>query len=171
MQDPQFPEFRIGSGFDVHRLTAGRPLVLGGVTIPWDRGLLGHSDADIVIHAVMDAILGALALGDIGHWFPNTDLAFRGVASTRLLADILRSPQVQGWQIVNVDVTLLAENPKIAPFRDQIRQSLAVVLGIPLGRVSLKATTTEQLGFTGREEGMAAQAVVLLQRASPENAP
>src|SRR5450759_4245569 len=108
MRNPQFPEFRIGSGFDVHRLAAGRPLVLGGVTIPWDRGLLGHSDADVLIHAVMDAILGALALGDIGHWFPDTDPAFRGAASTRLLTDILRSPQLQGWQIVNVDVTLLA---------------------------------------------------------------
>lgn len=171
MPNPPFPEFRVGSGFDVHRITTGRPLILGGVTLPWDRGLLGHSDADVLTHAVMDAILGALALGDIGHWFPDTDPAFRGAASTRLLAEILRSPHLEGWQIVNVDVTLLAEKPKIAPFHKQIRQSLATALGIAIGRVSLKATTTEELGFTGREEGMAAQAVVLLQRVSPETAP
>ncbi len=158
------PDFRIGLGYDVHRIVAGRELVLGGVRIPWDRGLLGHSDADVLLHAVMDAILGALALGDIGHWFPDTDPALKGAASTGLLAQILRSPQLQGWRIVNVDATLLAEKPKIAPHHELICQSLAAHLGIPRDRVSVKATTMEKMGFIGREEGMAAQAVVLLQR-------
>lgn len=156
------PDLRIGQGFDVHQIVSGRPLVLGGVTVPWDRGLLGHSDADVLLHAVMDALLGALALGDIGHWFPDTDPAYRGAASTELLATILRAPQFQGWRVVNLDCTLLAERPKIAPFNLAMRTSMAKVLGMPLGNVSLKATTTERLGFTGREEGMAAMAVVLL---------
>lgn len=158
------PDFRIGTGFDVHRLVDDRPLVLGGVTIPWDQGLLGHSDADVVLHAVMDAILGALALGDIGHWFPPSDPSWKGASSVRLLELILRSRDLRGWGIGNVDVTLLAEKPKIAPHHTRIRESLAAALGIPLDRVSLKATTTEGLGFVGRGEGMAAQAVVLLCR-------
>ncbi len=160
----QIPDFRIGSGFDVHRIVPGRELILGGVRIPWDRGLLGHSDADVLLHAVMDAILGALSLGDIGHWFPDTDPAFKGAASTALLHAILRSPQLQGWQIVNLDTTLLAEKPKIAPHHEEIRRSLAACLGLPVDRVSVKATTMEKLGLVGREEGMAAQAVVLLRR-------
>jgi len=164
----QSAEFRSGSGFDVHRITVGRPLVLGGITIPWDRGLLGHSDADVLTHAIMDAILGALALGDIGQWFPDTDPTYRQAASTGLLATILRSPQLQGWEIVNVDATLLAEQPMIAPFREAMRQSLAATLGVAIECVSVKATTTEKLGFTGREEGMAAQAVVLLRRCTSE---
>jgi 2-C-methyl-D-erythritol 2,4-cyclodiphosphate synthase len=160
----RIPDLRIGFGYDVHRIVAGRELVLGGVRIPWDRGLLGHSDADVLLHAVMDAILGALALGDIGHWFPDTDPVFKGAASTGLLARILRSPQLQGWRIVNVDATLLAEKPKIAPHHETICQSLAAQLGLPRDCVSVKATTLEKLGFVGREEGMAAQAVVLMQR-------
>lgn len=162
------PDFRIGTGFDVHRLVEGRPLVLGGVVIPWDRGLLGHSDADVLLHALMDAILGALALGDIGHWFPPSDPTWKGASSLRLLETILHSQDLHGWEIRNVDLTLLAEKPRIAPYHTRIRESLAGVLGIPLGRVSLKATTTEGLGYTGRGEGMAAQAAVLLCRTPEE---
>ena len=159
---------RIGHGFDVHRIVPGRRLVLGGVEIPWDRGgLLGHSDADVLLHAVMDAILGALALGDIGHWFPPVDPAFKDADSARLLQTILADPRTRGWEIVNLDVTLLAEQPKIAPHAEAIRARLAGLLKIPAARVSLKATTSEGLGFTGRGEGMAAQAVVLLQKAPP----
>ncbi len=157
-------ELRIGQGFDVHRIVPGRRLMLGGVEIPWDRGgLLGHSDADVLLHAVMDAILGALALGDIGHWFPPGDPACKDADSARLLQTILTDPRTHGWEVVNLDVTLLAEQPKIAPHAEAIRARLAALLKVPVARVSLKATTTEGLGFTGRGEGMAAQAVVLLQ--------
>ena len=160
------PECRIGLGYDVHRIVAGRDLVLGGIRIPWDRGLLGHSDADVLLHAVMDAILGALALGDIGHWFPDTDPAYQGAASTELLKTIMQNPKLQGWEIINIDVTLLAEMPKIAPYHPDICRSLAAQLGLTLDRVSVKATTTEKLGFVGREEGMAAQAIVMLRKTS-----
>lgn len=160
------PESRVGLGYDVHRIVSGRELILGGVRIPWDRGLLGHSDADVLTHAVMDAILGALSLGDIGHWFPDTDPAYKGAASTHLLTTILRSPQLAGWEIVNVDAMLLAEKPKIAPHHEAICQSLAAHLGLPRERVSVKATTMEGMGFIGREEGMAAQAIVMLRRTS-----
>jgi 2-C-methyl-D-erythritol 2,4-cyclodiphosphate synthase len=157
-------DLRIGSGWDVHRIVPERALVLGGVTIPWDRGLLGHSDADVVLHAVLDAILGALALGDIGQWFPDTDPAFKGIASSKLVEQVMRSPQLAGWTVVNLDVTLLAQAPKIAPWREPIRASLATLFDVPVDRVSVKATTTERLGLVGREEGMAAQAVVLMTR-------
>ncbi|MEI8079796.1 MAG: 2-C-methyl-D-erythritol 2,4-cyclodiphosphate synthase [bacterium] len=157
-------DLRIGSGWDVHRIVPERALVLGGVTIPWDRGLLGHSDADVVLHAVLDAVLGALALGDIGQWFPDTDPAFKGIASTKLVEQVMRSPQLTGWTVVNLDVTLLAQAPQIAPWREPIRASLATRFGVPVERVSVKATTTERLGLVGREEGMAAQAVVLMAR-------
>ena len=157
-------DLRIGSGWDVHRIVPERALVLGGVTIPWDRGLLGHSDADVMLHAVIDAILGALGLGDIGQWFPDTDPALKGIASAELAHRVLRSPQLAGWRVVNLDLTLLAQAPKIAPWREPIRVSLATLFGVPVERVSVKATTTERLGFAGREEGMAAQAVVLMAR-------
>ena len=164
------PELRIGLGYDAHRIVAGRRLVLGGVRIPWDRGLLGHSDADVLLHAVMDAILGALSLGDIGHWFPDTDPTHQDAASTDLLQSILQSPKLHGWQIVNVDATLLAEKPKIAPHHEAICQSLAAQLGLARDRVSVKATTLEKMGFIGREEGMAAQAIVLMRQTNTETA-
>ncbi|MFA4943733.1 MAG: 2-C-methyl-D-erythritol 2,4-cyclodiphosphate synthase [Lentisphaeria bacterium] len=162
--DGDNPEFRIGTGFDVHRLVPGRRLVLAGVTIPWELGLLGHSDADVITHAVMDALLGALALGDIGHWFPPGNPAWRGADSLEMLRSLLRSPHFAGWTLVNTDVTLLAERPKIRPYHEAMRERLAAALGLPVARVSIKATTTEGLGFTGRAEGMAAQAVALLTR-------
>lgn len=161
---PPATQLRIGQGFDVHRIVPDLALVLGGVRIPWDRGLMGHSDADVLVHAVTDAMLGALALGDIGQWFPDTDPAFRGASSMALLKQVTDAPQLRGWHVVNLDCTLLAERPKIAPHSLAMRQNLAAALGIPADRVSVKATTTEKLGFTGREEGMAAMAVVLLSR-------
>ncbi len=158
------PSLRVGHGFDAHRIVYGRQLYLGGVLIPWNRGLLGHSDADVVLHAVMDAMLGALALDDIGVWFPDTDLRYRGIRSTELVRTLLRDPRLSGWAVANVDVTLIAEQPKIAPYRLAIRQSLAELLSVPVDRASIKATTTEGLGFTGQSEGMAAHAAVLLYR-------
>ena len=157
------PELRIGFGFDVHRIVPGRKLVLGGVEIPWEQGLLGHSDADVLLHAIMDAILGALALGDIGEWFPDTDQTYRGADSGVLLRRILEDPRVSVWRLINLDCTLLAEKPKISPYRQQIRQTVADLLRIPVANVSVKATTTETLGYTGRGEGMAAHAAVLLR--------
>jgi len=153
---------RVGCGWDVHQIVPGRALVLGGVTIPWDRGLLGHSDADVLLHAILDAVLGATGLGDIGQWFPDHDPAYKGIASRELAHRVMRSPQLAGWRLVNLDCVLLAQAPKIAPYREAIRSSLAELFGVPPERVSVKATTTERLGFAGREEGMAAQAVVLL---------
>ena len=154
---------RIGQGYDVHRLVEGRPLVLGGVTVPFEKGLLGHSDADVLLHAVMDALLGAAALGDIGKWFPDSDEAYRGADSLDLLrrtGDLLRK---NGWSIVNLDATLLAQAPKIAPYREKMRQNIASALAVELTRVSVKATTEEGLGFTGKGEGMAAHAIALLE--------
>jgi len=155
---------RVGCGWDVHQIVPGRALVLGGVVIPWDRGLLGHSDADVLLHAILDAVLGATGLGDIGQWFPDHDPAYRGIASSELAHRVMRSPQLAGWRLVNLDCVLLAQAPKIAPYREAIRASLAELFGVPPERVSVKATTTERLGFAGREEGMAAQAVVLLAK-------
>jgi 2-C-methyl-D-erythritol 2,4-cyclodiphosphate synthase len=155
---------RIGQGFDVHPVRAGRRLILGGVRIPWDCGLQGHSDADVLVHAVLDAILGALGLDDIGQWFPDTDPAYRDADSLELLQRVMRSPQLAVWQVVNLDATLLAEAPRIAPHRAAMRRRLAAALGVHEDDVSVKATTTEGLGFTGRGEGMAAMAVVLLRR-------
>ncbi len=155
---------RIGQGFDIHPFAAGRRLVLGGVEIPGADGLLGHSDADVLLHAVTDAVLGALALGDIGHWFPDNDPAFKNADSRNLLLAVLQDPQVAAWRLGNLDITILAEKPKIAPHAPAIRQSLAALFRTDIERISVKATTLEKLGALGRAEGMAAIAVILLER-------
>ena len=156
---------RVGQGFDVHRFQKGRPLILGGVTIPHTEGLLGHSDADVLLHAVTDAVLGAAAAGDIGQWFPPSDERYRGADSAELLRTVLRSPQLAGWKLSNLDATVIAERPRISPHVGAIRSSLACLFGVEAGLISIKATTTEGMGFTGRGEGMAAMAVVLLKNA------
>jgi 2-C-methyl-D-erythritol 2,4-cyclodiphosphate synthase len=156
---------RIGQGFDVHRFAdpaAGRPLVLMGCTLEYDRGLLGHSDADVMLHALMDALLGAAGLGDIGQHFPDTDPAYRGADSLQLLEAVMTAVRARGFRVVNADVCLIGERPKIGPHREAMRQRVAPVLGVPAADLNVKATTTEKLGFTGRGEGLAAQAVVLL---------
>ena len=155
---------RIGHGYDVHRLTEGRPLILGGVHIPYERGLLGHSDADVLAHAVMDALLGAAALGDIGGLFPDSDERWRGADSLRLLEQVTALLAENGWEIGNVDATVLAQAPKLAPHIPEMRQKLAVAMGVNASQVSVKATTEEHLGFTGAGEGMACHAVALLSR-------
>ncbi len=156
---------RVGQGYDVHKLVAGRDLVLGGVKIPHSKGLLGHSDADVLLHAICDACLGAAALGDIGRHFPDTDARYRGIDSRKLLREVVRLLEENGWQVRNVDSTLIAQAPKLAPHVSRMIQNIAADLGIPESSVNVKATTTEQLGFAGREEGIAAQAVVLIERA------
>ncbi len=153
---------RIGHGYDVHRLTPGRRLILGGVDIPWQLGLLGHSDADVLTHAVMDALLGAAGLGDIGGAFPDTDPAYAGASSLLLLGRVMEQLEAAGFQVGNVDATILAQRPKLAPYLPQMRDNLAGVLAVPPDRVNVKATTEEGLGFTGAGEGMAAHAVALL---------
>ncbi len=153
---------RIGQGYDVHRLVGGRRLVLGGVDIPYERGLLGHSDADVLLHALMDALLGAAAMGDIGHLFPDSDPAYAGADSRVLLREVVRRLGAAGYTVGNVDVTLIAQRPKIATYIPAMRQNIAQDLGIELDCVNVKATTEEGLGFTGAGEGMAAQAVALL---------
>lgn len=158
--------YRIGQGYDVHRLVAGRKLILCGVEIPHESGLLGHSDADVAAHALMDALLGALALGDIGKFFPDTDERYRGADSLRLLAELLAREPFAAWQIENVDLTIMAQRPKLAGYIDAMRRKLAGVMHLAPDRVSVKATTTEKLGFCGREEGIAASAVALLRRRS-----
>jgi 2-C-methyl-D-erythritol 2,4-cyclodiphosphate synthase len=155
---------RIGNGFDVHALVAGRKLILGGVEIPWDRGLAGHSDADVLLHAVCDAILGALALGDLGAHFPDTDPRWEDADSRMLLRHVVSLAIDRGWRIGNVDATLIAQAPKLAPYVTAMRANLAADLGCDLGDVSVKATTTERLGFAGRGEGIAGLATVLLTR-------
>ena len=154
---------RIGYGYDVHPLVPERKLILCGVEIPHPTGLLGHSDADVAVHALMDAILGALALGDIGQWFPDRDPRYRGADSVELLKTLLRYPELRGWRVGNCDLTVLAERPKLLPYRERMRANLATALAVTPDRVSVKATTTERLGFVGREEGIAAAAVVLLE--------
>ncbi|MDE7160208.1 MAG: 2-C-methyl-D-erythritol 2,4-cyclodiphosphate synthase [Muribaculaceae bacterium] len=158
-----FP-FRVGSGYDVHRLVEGRELWLCGLRLDHTHGLLGHSDADVAIHALCDALLGAAALRDIGYHFPDTDPAFNGADSKRLLAAVRDLLAGEGWSIGNVDVTVMAEAPKLKPHIEDMRRCLAEVMGIPAGCVSVKATTTEGLGFTGRREGIAAQATALIFR-------
>ncbi len=158
------PDFRIGHGYDVHRLTEGRKLIIGGVEIPHRLGLLGHSDADVLTHAVMDAMLGALALGDIGKHFPDTDPAYAGADSIALLRHVNALIRQHGWQIGNLDATVLAQAPKLAPHIQQMRQIISEAAGTPLDCVSIKATTEEKLGFTGQEQGIAAHCVVLLER-------
>lgn len=153
---------RIGYGYDVHRLTTGRKLILGGVTIPWEKGLLGHSDADVLLHALMDALLGAAALGDIGHLFPDSDPRYGGIDSRKLLRRVAVLLEQEGYAVGNVDVTLVAQQPKIAPYIAEMRTNIAADLGISVTRVSVKATTEEGLGFTGTGAGMAAHAVALI---------
>lgn len=153
---------RIGLGFDVHAFAPGRPLVLGGVTIPGESGLLGHSDADVVTHALMDALLGALSLGDIGQHFPDTDESYRGASSIGLLWHVMERVRERGYRVGNVDIMVLAERPRIAPYKAAMVQSLARAMRVDDADVSVKATTMEGMGFVGRREGMAAQAVALL---------
>ncbi len=156
--------FRIGFGTDVHRLVEGRKLFLGGVEVPHEKGLLGHSDADVLIHAICDALLGAAALGDIGKHFPDTSADFEGIDSKVLLRRTTDLLHEKGYDVVNVDATVNAQKPKLAPHIDAMRQTLAPLMDIPADCVSVKATTTEHLGFEGREEGMSAQAVALIQQ-------
>ncbi len=154
---------RIGHGYDVHRLAAGRKLILGGVEIPWERGLLGHSDADVLVHAVMDALTGAARLGDIGKLFPDTDPAYAGISSLKLLAEVGRLLAERGFAVVNIDAVLLAQAPKIAPYKERMAENIAAALGIGPEQVNVKATTEEGLGFTGDGSGMAAHAAALLE--------
>jgi len=156
-------DLRIGLGYDVHAFADGRRLVLGGVEIPHERGLLGHSDADVLVHALMDAILGAIRAGDIGAHFPDTDPQYEGCSSIALLERVADLMREAGWELVDADTVLVAQRPKISPYRDAMRTEMARALGVDVDRVGLKATTTEGLGLTGREEGVAAQAVVILQ--------
>ncbi len=155
---------RIGHGYDVHKLVPDRKLILGGVDIPWHLGLLGHSDADVLTHAVMDALLGAAAMGDIGKLFPDTDPAYKGADSIKLLEAVVARIREKGYRVGNLDVTVIAQKPKLAPHIPQMVQNLADALQIPLEDVNVKATTEEHLGFTGREEGIAAHAVCLLSK-------
>lgn len=155
---------RIGHGYDVHRLTEGRPLILGGVTIPYNKGLAGHSDADVLLHAIMDALLGAAALGDIGKLFPDSDDCYKGISSLLLLKKVGEALHSAGFQTVNIDATLIAQEPKIGPYRDEMRRIIAGALGLDVDQVSVKATTEERLGFTGSGEGMSAHAVALVEK-------
>ena len=157
-------KLRVGHGYDVHRLVEGRALILGGVTVPFDRGLLGHSDADVLTHAVMDALLGAAALGDIGKLFPDSDAAYAGADSIALLERVTALLREHGWQVGNVDATVVAQTPKLAPYVPEMRRRLAEAMGLDVDGVSVKATTEERLGFTGSGEGMAAHAVALIKR-------
>lgn len=152
----------VGMGYDVHRLVEGRKLILGGVEIPHNRGLEGHSDADVLLHALMDALLGAAGLGDIGHQFPPSDPAYEGADSLQLLVRVVALLKAEGYQPVNCDMTLLAERPKIGPYVEQMRGRISTVLGIAPRRVGIKATTNERMGFVGEEQGMAAYAVALI---------
>ncbi len=155
---------RIGQGYDVHAFADGRPLILGGVRIPHERGLAGHSDADVLLHAICDALLGAAALGDIGRHFPDTDPRYAGIDSRLLLREVTALVARHGYQVVNLDATVIAQRPRLAPFIETMRDNIASDLGMTPGYVNIKATTTERLGFCGREEGIASQAVVLIQR-------
>ncbi len=155
---------RIGIGYDVHAFAEGRDFVLGGVRIDHPRGLLGHSDADVLVHAVADAVLGGLRAGDIGKLFPDTDPAFSGADSLKLLARVGELARESGWRVVDIDSVVICEQPKLSPYRELMRENIASALGIPAESVGVKATTTERLGFEGREEGIGAQAVALLER-------
>ena len=154
-------QFRIGQGFDVHAFVPDRKLILGGVQIPSQMGLLGHSDADVLVHAICDSILGALALGDIGKWFPDSSDKFKDADSLELLSSIVKSDRFSGWSVSNIDSTIVAQHPKMAPYIDCMRLNIANAVGIDISQVSVKATTTEKLGFTGRNEGIAAMATTL----------
>ncbi len=154
---------RIGQGYDVHKLVEGRDLILCGVKIPYEKGLLGHSDADVALHALSDALLGAAALGDIGKHFPDTDERFKGADSVKLLEEVVRLVREKGYTISNADVTIIAQRPKIGGYIDRMRQITAAAMGVNVDRVSVKATTTEKLGFEGRGEGISAMAIALLE--------
>ncbi|MBA3829786.1 MAG: 2-C-methyl-D-erythritol 2,4-cyclodiphosphate synthase [Taibaiella sp.] len=156
--------FRIGQGIDFHQLAAGRELWLGGVHIPHTKGAVGHSDADVLLHAICDALLGALSLGDIGHHFPDTDMKYKGIDSKVLLKECYRLIEEKGYSIVNIDSTLLLQAPKIKPYVEQMREAIAGILHLSIDDISIKATTTEQLSFIGREEGVVATANVLLKK-------
>jgi 2-C-methyl-D-erythritol 2,4-cyclodiphosphate synthase len=156
--------YRIGQGFDVHQFAEGRPLIIGGVTIPYEKGLLGHSDADVLLHAIADACLGAIGQGDIGKHFPDTDEAYKDADSALLLQHVWSIVRQHGYKLVNVDCTIIAQKPKMAPYIANMQERIAELLEGNVSQVNVKATTTEKLGFTGREEGIAAQAVVLLQK-------
>lgn len=158
---------RIGHGYDVHRLTEGRKLILGGVAVPYEVGLLGHSDADVLTHAVMDALLGAAGLGDIGTHFPDSDSAYAGADSLKLLEHVTRLLKERGFVVSNIDATVIAQRPKLAPYILRIRENLAQAMGVDPARVNVKATTEEGLGFTGSGEGMAAHAVALIEECAP----
>ena len=158
------PNFRIGEGWDVHALVPGRPLVIGGVTIPHPVGLLGHSDADVLLHALTDAVLGAAGLGDIGSHFPDTDAAFYGANSARLLAEAVRRVREAGWQVGNVDCTVIAQAPRLAPHREAMRSAIALAIGIDVERVNVKAKTAEKLGPVGQGQSIEARAVALIYR-------
>ncbi len=154
---------RVGIGYDAHRLLEGRPLILGGVVVPYHLGLAGHSDGDVLVHAIIDALLGAAALGDIGHHFPSDDPQYRNISSLFLLARVRDLLAGHGWQVRNVDATIVAERPRLAPYVHQMRQAVGAHLGLEPDLISIKATTTDGMGFAGREEGMAAQAIVLIE--------
>jgi len=153
---------RIGQGYDVHRLTEGRKLILGGVDIPHEKGLLGHSDADVLTHAICDALLGAAALGDIGKNFPDTDDRYKGIDSLLLLAEVVKKLEIKGYSVNNIDATVIAQAPKISPFIDEMRKNIARTMGMDIDFISIKATTEEGLGFTGRKEGIAAMAIAVI---------
>jgi 2-C-methyl-D-erythritol 2,4-cyclodiphosphate synthase len=155
---------RVGIGYDVHPLVEGRRLILGGVEIPFERGLAGHSDGDVLVHAIMDALLGAAALGDIGTHFPSTEPKYKDISSIVLLRQIAGSLQTQGWQVGNIDATIVAEHPRLSPFVDQMRERICETLGVGREQIGVKATTTEGLGFAGRGEGIAAYAIALVER-------
>lgn len=155
---------RFGMGYDVHRLVEGRKLILGGVEIPWEKGLLGHSDADVLLHAIADALLGAAALGDIGRHFPDTDERFKGADSMKLLAEVVRLVREKGYRVGNVDATIVTQAPKLAPYIEEMTENIARVLGVGKDQVNVKATTEERLGFTGSGEGMSAYAVAGIEK-------
>ena len=156
-------EFRVGHGYDVHKLVEGRALILGGVKIPYEKGLLGHSDADVLVHAVMDALLGGAALGDIGRHFPDSSDEFCGISSLELLKRVDSLLKKEGYSVVNIDATIVLQRPKISPFIDEMKTNISKILNIDEGRVNIKATTEEHLGFTGRGEGVSAHAVAMLK--------
>jgi 2-C-methyl-D-erythritol 2,4-cyclodiphosphate synthase len=156
--------FRIGQGFDVHQLTEGRPLIIGGITIPYEKGLLGHSDADVLLHTISDACLGAIGEGDIGKHFPDTDPNFKDADSAKLMEHVWQLVKDRGYELVNADCTIIAQQPKMAPYIQSMKERIAELLNASPEQINVKATTTEKLGFTGRGEGIASQAVVLLKK-------
>ena len=155
---------RVGIGYDVHRLTEGRDLIIGGVNIPYEKGLLGHSDADVLLHAVMDALLGAAALGDIGKHFPDTDIRYKGASSIKLMECVQKLLEEKGYRVVNVDATIIAQRPKLRPYIEEMEKNIAGALKIDLDQINVKATTEEGLGFTGAGEGISSQAVCMIEK-------